>query len=727
MRRFSFIAILALAGAVWAQDAFPDVKVTYTTVAVTPRQALAEISAKTGVQLQSTPTMDREVLVLRLKDAPLGDAMRKIAQATAGAWEKKGEIYYLIADMTKRQQEAATAQQKYAEGIAKRLQKMREEMTKAKQPPTKTAGADDADDFMGFLSMGESSLQKMVVALGASAIAQVGEGGRVVYATQPNRMQRPLPGAVSSLIGEFIVEYNKQAVADKQSEGDLSGAPPEAAAFLEMFKQPKREVVKGNPAKTLVILERREGMFGGVKLEVKLFDQNGVVLANQSSQISVDMPFDPKDYGKPAPAPTKPSPKIELSPVSKELFTVGQSFSSMGAASNLKLSPELMAAFADPVARDPLSFVDSEGLIAVAENRDRQLVADLPDDLLSFWGNLKAKGDLTIDSFLDGLKEDDATVIEDADGWMVVSPGQPVEARADRTDRFALRTLIQAAQRQGYVSLDDVAAYALKNDSPMDGAPASTAYIMVFAPNAIQAGMMGSTDWDLLRLYGNLSAVQRQNLKEGGRVGFGQLSPAAQSLLTQMLFGAKTALQVDTNQPKKESDPLMDMMMSQMSRFGQGGGGGDFRTEPTEAMPQGLPPAGYLQVAFSSEPIAMAQTISTDFGRNFALSSMELGLFKFFKEDPSMSEVAGELPTFDDLKIGVRSVWNFSLVVAPQVSQKGTLNDDRIPKDAPVYKLDALPEDFRKRIDDMAAKMKKNPVWSAIGKMGGMGRQVPPP
>lgn len=727
MRHFTWFAVLALVGVAWAQDSFPDAKVTYTTVAVAPRQALAEISAKTGVQLQSTPIMDREVLVLRLKDAPLGEVMRKIAGATAGAWEKKGYIYYLVADMTKRQQEAATAQQKYVEGIAKRLQKMREEMAKAKEPPVKTGGADDADDMMGFLSMGESSIQKMVVALGAAAIAQVPEGGRIVYASQPTRMQRALPGNVAALIGEFIAEYNKQAIADKQSDDDLAGAPPEAAAFLEIFKPKKREVIKGNPAKVLVALERSNGMFGGVKLEVKLFDGNGVVLAAQSSQVSVDMPFDPEEFGKPAPAPTKPSPKIELSPVSKELFNAGRSFSSMGGASNLKLSPALMAAFADPVAHDPLSFIDSEGLIAVAENRDRQLVADLPDDLLSFWQNLKAKGDLTVDSFLAGLKDGDATVLTDADGWLVVSPGQPVEARADRTDRYALRTLIQAAQRQGYVSLDDLSAYALKNDSPMDGAPASTAYIMIFAPNAVQGSMMGSTDWDLLRLYGNLSLAQRQTLKDGGRVGFGQLPPAAQNLLNQMLFGAKTNLQVETNQPKKDSDPLMDMMMSQISRFGRGDGGGDYRTEPTEVMPQGLPPAGYLQVAFTSEPIAMAQTVSTDFGRNFALSPLELGLFKFFKEDPSMAEMAGELPTFDDMKVGVRSVWNFSLVVASQVDQKGTLNDDRIPKDAPVYKMGALPDDFQKRIDDMAVKMKKNPFWSAIGKMGGMGRQTPPP
>jgi hypothetical protein len=261
----------------------------------------------------------------------------------------------------------------------------------------------------------------------------------------------------------------------------------------------------------------------------------------------------------------------------------------------------------------------------------------------------------------------------------------------------------------------------------MEGAPASMSYIMLFAPGAMQQGMMGTVNWDLLRLYGMFDATQKQALRRGTRLPYGQLSPGEQTQVTKMLFGPDESLTIENRQNgpnQKKEDPFTEMMMSQMSRF-MGGNESDFRTEPTEVMPSGLPPDGFIQVNFTSEPVGQPQTMSTDFGRGMALGPMELGLFKFFKDDPQMSQLGGQMPTMDDIKVGQRSIYNFSFYVAPSVCQKQTLNDDVIPKDAPVYKMTNLPADFQKRIDDMAVAMKNNPMWKMIGTMGGQ-RGVPP-
>lgn len=304
-----------------------------------------------------------------------------------------------------------------------------------------------------------------------------------------------------------------------------------------------------------------------------------------------------------------------------------------------------------------------------------------------------------------------------------------MKSRKERADRSALRALIQTSQSKGYASLDDIAAYATRNEAPMAGAPATMMYLMLFAPGSMQQGITGIVNWDMLRFYGQLDPAQRQALRQRARLPFGQLGPDQQNQLNKMLFGAEAVLTVDrpVGPNQKKQDPLTEMITAQIQRF-TGGNDADYQTEPTEVMPNGLPANGYITVDFTSEPVGQPQTMSTDFGRGSALGPMELGMLKFFKEDPAMSQLSGQIPNLDDIKVGTRSVYNFSFFVAPAVSEKHQLNDDSIPKDAPVYKMTNLPSDFRKRIDDMAATFKTNPIWKMIGQMGGMGRgAVPPP
>jgi hypothetical protein len=244
----------------------------------------------------------------------------------------------------------------------------------------------------------------------------------------------------------------------------------------------------------------------------------------------------------------------------------------------------------------------------------------------------------------------------------------------------------------------------------------------------MQAGMMGQVDWNLLRFYGTLSATQKSSLQKGGPMTFGSLQPNQKALVTTMLFGPETDLSITDNAKQQDVDPFTSMIMKQISRFGPGSSGGDYRTEPTEIMPNGLPSSGYIQVSFSSEPVGVPTGSSSSLGEFSTLGPMELGLLKMFKEDPKMSEMSGGLPTIEGLKVGTRSKYMFNFFVAPDIAQSGNLQDDRIPKDATTYKMNNLPASFQADIDRMAATMKKNPFWSAIGSMG-MGRQqqLPPP
>ena len=723
MRRFFSLAASILICTSPAQEA----KITYTTVAVSAKNAIAGLAEKSGLKLACAPAMANEILILRLQDAPLDRAMQQIATVTSGAWQKDGDVTYLVPNRAVRGTEEKNAQQRLAAKIAKTLKGYQDAQAKAAKDPKTSEQAVPA--AFAAIGAGQNAMTKLAVAIGADRLSSVEEGARVVFSSNPTGMQRMLPESANAAIDEFVVEYNKTAIAAKQEEPAKEDADPNMAAFMELFgsRMKKPVPITTAPAKALVVGSRRS-MFGGFTLELKLYGANGKLLASSTLPLTVDLPFDPAQFTNPKPVPTSEGPEIELSPLTKELYSAGQTMGALNAG-GLKLSKDLLAALRDPVEHDPLSFVHSEALIAISRQRNEQLVADLPDGVLSIFDSLTPKGKLTAQSFLKDIAGDNKADVHESDGWLEIGPNDPVKARKERTDRGSLRTLIGAAQSKGYASLDDVASYATYNEAPLTDAPGSTMYIMLFAPGAMQGGMMGMVDWDLVRLYGQLDSTQRQTLRQGGRLPFGQLAPGQQQQVSKMLFGANEVLMVESRQTgttQKKSDPLTDLIIASIERS-TGGNENDFRSEPTEVMPSGLPSNGFIQVNFTSEPVAVPQTMSSDFGRGAAIGPMELGMLKFMKDDPNMSQFSGQIPTMDDLKVGTRSVYNFSFYVAPDVSQKGQLNDDVIPKDAAVYKMANLPGDFQKRIDEMAATFKNNPIWKMIGQMGGMGQRTVPP
>ncbi|HWA83424.1 MAG TPA: hypothetical protein VG820_08335, partial [Fimbriimonadaceae bacterium] len=644
--------------------------------------------------------------------------------------------YYLVVDGSARNSEAAKQRQRNFDKISASLKKLADSIKPKPKDPKNPKTNDDEEQVpaqFAMLGMGNEDLIKIALAIGAGPLSNVQEGQRIVFSTSPNRMQSSLPSSVNAIIADYVVQHNKLAAAAKQDEPAKDDQNPNMAAFMELFgsRFKKPQPITAAPAKALVVASRR-GMFMGFTLQLKLYDANGKTLASDSLPLSTDLPFDPQEIVNPKAAPASEGPEIELSPLAKELYTTGNSMSGImsggGGLSHAKLSDALMAQLKDPVEHDPLSYVHSEALIAIANQRNEQLVADLPDSVTSFFSNLVAKGKLTAASFLKEIKGEDKTQVKEANGWLTVTPDNPIQSRKERLNRVALRTLIQAAQSQGYTSLDSLAAYAQKNESPLES-EASMMYIMLFAPGAMQQGIMGLVNWDMLRLYGMMDVNQRQLLRQGRRIPFGQLTPEEQTELSKMLFGADTALSAESRQngaPEKKRDPLTEMIFNQIERFG-GGNENDYRTEPTEIMPNGLPTDGYVVLNYSTQPVAQPQTMSTDFGKGTSMGPMELGMLKFFKDDPNMSQISGAIPTIDDLKVGTRSVYNFSFFVAPFVSEKQTLNDDVIPKDAPVYKMTNLPADFQKQIDDMASAMSKNPIWKMIGQMGGFGQRAVPP
>jgi len=200
-----------------------------------------------------------------------------------------------------------------------------------------------------------------------------------------------------------------------------------------------------------------------------------------------------------------------------------------------------------------------------------------------------------------------------------------------------------------------------------------------------------------------------------------QLTPAQREAVTRLAFGPSPDLHVQDGKAKEDELGFMKMMRRYMGESRNS----DYRTEPTEAMPNGLPSDGFVELKFRSEPVAKMAGDVPSFLGGAALGADELAMFKLFKEDPNMAQASAMMPQIDQLHLGQREVYDFRFTVAPRVYMEKSLHDDKVTDKSPIVKVANLPADFQKQIDQRLAALKKLPFFDPAF-MGGNRGAVPP-
>lgn len=738
---------LALALTIFAQEPAKQVpdwsaKVTYETVAVPIERALAELGAKAGVKLEIAPAMHGPIVVVRVSDQPLKEIMNRLATVTSGTWlAEEGGAYRLVRNVA---QQTREANEERATKIAE-VRKAIQDFLKQHQP--KAPGAKPAEsrpepgfELEGFGAAGpgmSKAIARIVAGLSPSHFVLEDEG-RVVFASTQTRMQLPMSGNLGPVFAELIAEHNR-AEAAKASAPKSDDLSDDEAAMREWLKQfgisDEARPVNERPAKAILAVGSGGGFMsfgGGLNLELRLYGPKGTVLLSGTQGLqagdgtflgipeAVETIEEVRTGNvKPKPAPAPDDKPIELRKDSRLIAEHFGRFRGEGGWENMGV--ELEALVSRPDLYDPLSFGISDAMLAVGKAKNLQVVACLPDEMVSFIGNFAGEGAQTVNAFLKQLGEGRETEAEVAAGWLSVRPAKPDASRRTRFDRPSLAVLIAASKAKGAASLDDLAAYAQKNESPMR-TQAAMMYIATFVPSAL-GGMEGMTNWNMVRFYGSLGQVQRQNLAAGGTIAFSQLSQPQRALVEKMVFGSTSKLRVRDASKTEEEEPggFFEMMASFVP-----GKTKDWREEPTELMPNGLPMAGAVSLRVSTESVGkVLGPAAAEMGPFGTAGADELAMLRFLLEDPNMGPmVAGQMPKIEQLRLGERSVYRFSFHVAPDVSVEHRLQDDRIPKDAPTVSIDNLPAPMKAQIEKRLAQYKKRgfPMFPGMGT-----RQPPPP
>ena len=321
---------LAFALSLAQGEAALQAKVTYATPAKLARVALEELSKLAGMTLAAPKGMANEMLVLRFKDVPLQTALDKIAAAANAHWDRSATGYDLVrgGEEIKRIRDAEHAKQLAAirKAIAARVQGLKpfdagsarallQSLTDLQKQMTDEDAMQRAWPRYEQLVEQKPSgrlITRVLAAFNPEALADL-PLGRVVFATNPTRMQRPLDARASTAVQQFLKEQSTWADTVQQLGGSPGETPPEQGFDFGGLDYYDRTQPKGTPAKMLVVVQSDPDS-SALSFEVILADAKGQYLADSS----LGLPIGETEQHRPQKPDSADAKPIQLSAPAKE-------------------------------------------------------------------------------------------------------------------------------------------------------------------------------------------------------------------------------------------------------------------------------------------------------------------------------------------------------------------------------------------------------------------------
>lgn len=692
LRRCLFACLITLACIASAQEA--PKTITYTTVAVPVRTAVEELAKQTGLKLVVSKQIAEEPLILRLENVPPQEAMDRIAAAMSAEWEQDPEgirltrspslLRKLAKDRIARRMERFNKSVDRLVAAFRQAPDWTEEqaLALAKKQHALQLSAERGDSgehaAMGFLEIEEQTpsyrlFARLLPAMNLEPIAAQNGNSRLVFSSSPNRLQRALPQTALSAAELAMAEQDRWTMA--MEEVRPSNEP------IDFVREPQDR----KPAK--VLLTARTFDHNGIAgLEVAVYNATGEILYQSSTMLGADFGMwqrlEVADQKLEQDA--KDEPSISLSALSQELLTKGLAgVVGTRAPKEEPPSKELMGILLAPDTVDPLSLAASEMLLQTAEAKGLQLVAYLDDAMAAVPIYFTKKETIKPSVVLARTTSLGRTEVEVADGWMIARPQEPLTALETRTSRKALARVLNAAHKKGYVTLEDLATFALSRSEGGEG----TLFRLYVQTILGQDQSLPGNEWELLRLYGSLYDHQRQALTSGQPLRAGDLSPDQFAIFARIVYNLP--LPMIPNEEDLGSDGRPDMLAF----------------EPTESLSNGILPDSTIAVEVTG-----GQTLYTSlkFGdQNVGFQPMDDDQFAYMliaskKNDPTYENP----PQITGIRLGSTRMLTFNFQLAPNRTSSMHLNENHLHP-GPVMQLETLPQAIRDRLAKRIAEIEK--------------------
>ncbi len=757
MLRPTLIAAIALVGTyTYAQETVA--KFNFKAPAGPAKQVFAELSKVAGVPLVASGPIANDVILVNVTDVTANDTMAKIATALNGEWRKEGSGWVLYRGTNL---EAAEARIETAARVAEfrtNLKRIIDEHSKLGEFNSTTAKKlvdtqqklDDevsrqlsggggsfriSGDFDG-VSRQTPAARAIVTLLSRMTDAQIASltsESRVVFGLNPTRMQLPLPNGANQVLRKFIQDTQTYKDVRERNTKQPTGNVTRTFSVNGLGSE---GIGDGDPRLGIgyAILTKEPG-FGGsrtnVSVTLTVADPNGKTIA--SGQFFVGPNLNQSAVtGQTAPAANE-SP-IKLSESAQELAKLLNQLSGGGqgglvmrttslaiavegspttavtlggeATKNILVSPELRQKLLNPEQYDPLSFAPGEAFAFVSDNRNKDLVAYLPDT--SFLPLTRAASDnATPTRFLSTATSSGGLRIVDSEGWMIVAPQKPSESRTRVVNRQALGTTLRVADARGNINLDVWADFASKQRKAPRSGEIDESYLRIINNSAAEEGLSQFSfngGWQTLQFYASMSTAQRQALQQSGQIQLRTLSQYQIGLVMDQLFNSFDGPRVNRS---NQGNPR--------EIFAAFGG---VSNERTLLLPNGMPRDGYL--SFNLKNTEIAQASSGTEGTTKFMSAESLAFERVRSESPELASF-GPQTSFSQYRIAGQRAITFQFHLTPEMTFTRQLQDNT-PGNQAFASFERLPADFRQKVERSYEQLKRS--WGAGS---GRGNQVPPP
>lgn len=765
------LLMVLVAGAL-AQDT--GVKLSYRGPAAPASSILEKLSQKAGVNLTAAVTLRDSVLYLRLKDATLDETMKHIADVLNAEWTKTNDGYMLGRGSNLVEADRRNETNAKVAALQKQIDEMRESVTKAgpwNEAAAKKISDEEQkmrDDFnrqinndngggrtfavRGAASSPDHAYQtpggRAIVALLAnmspSQLATLVSNARTVFSTNATRMQIPMGNGGSRICEQFIKDQLLLAKASKTTQPPQEPGVTRRIVVNNMSLDGGSPIGPGNPALGVgvsMLVASRQFFGEGVMLTLVVADRNGQTLSTAS------MPLLPgQGTSEPIPTPKQGEQPIKLSPLAAEFAklmdfgngsgngsvravrAVSLAFSGTNGTFKIRsagapapqptISAELRDAILNPEKVEPLTLGPSEAMDAVADGSDKNIVAYLPDSMLVPAARRLATP-TTVPQFL--AYADRMGIASTTEGnWTSLEPKAHISAESEAINRKGLGKILRSLDSKGSLRLDEIAAFALAQNKAPSDRDFAVAYMRGINMGFCEESFLplGSNEmWGMVQLYAVLTPGQKQQLASDAGLRLGQVTTTQRNLVTSQVFSSSDGPVVTVPDDNERT-------MTLRAGAVMFGGPASVTTERTFVLPNGIPNNGILKMRADSETIAQGLYES---GGTQVYDADGLAWSRAMADNPNAFGGIGggnaEMPR--KFRSGTQTNYSFTFQLAQNVSLTRELADLTLGNNGQAGAYEALPKDFRDKVDQKTSQLKEGFKNMPAG--GFPGRNAPPP
>gem|GEM_PF-5329861 len=647
-------------------------------------------------------------MVVSADAMPARELLARLATATGGHWVAQGGAPLLVQDAAVTKADEANERSLRIERIQRALRSVvpddsvdvtktvaeaRELAQQLSRPGANPEGWERFEKLTRS-APGNRLALKLLQSISPAVLAEIEPGRRVVFATSPTPMQRPLGSSGDAAFRSYARESASWRTA-------LAGIPEDQLGSLGALAEevPQRA---GPPAKALLIVSCQEGSASSLRalgVMLTVVDRNGTRIGRGSTFLDLTgSTFLDLTEAVPATGKVDATP-VELSASAIRLQGWLRNMLLGDEEAPFTASPEMRAYFVAPDRNEPLAGLVSDGLLTLAAKSGRSLIAVVPDQALM--ETLDAPTRPTLGWFQRQMTPLLTFSSPDANGW-IVRPKMPISARRDRIDRVKLAAYLKRFLAKP-PTLEDAGEFAIQFGGNYDGI-----HFLCLSGVGITQPMF--QEWNALRLYGLLSPAQRQGLIANGRLELRAMSPAQRAVATAMVYGAEGHIDPDVADGDNGETFYVGLA-----------------SEPTEALPNGLPGVGYLRMTLIETPVLFT-TRQYAGQREFTMPEpLESVAWQLFAKDrPDLFPFAEENSLIDRYRLGNQREFTLTLQLGPKLKSEGRLSDAALAKDATPVPLDKLPESVKKRLFELIQAQRKAYESVKPDQGGGDGGKPPP-